>query len=119
MRYVNEPRTASRRIPQYVRQLPVGQRIKWARQEARLSHDRLVERLGRSNRGHLIKIEGGLHTPKRDLRDAIADATGVPRDLFVEDDEDESESMASVLLRQAIDAAVRDALRRHGVEVAA
>jgi transcriptional regulator with XRE-family HTH domain len=73
-------------IPAEVYRLPVGERIRWARNEhARLSHDRLVARLGRSNRGHLIKIERGDHVPRQDLRDAIADALGVPRDLFADD----------------------------------
>lgn len=51
-----------------------------------MSHDRLVDALGRSNRGHLIKIEQGEHTPRADLRDAIADATNVPRELFADED---------------------------------
>lgn len=79
-----------RRIPKKVYELRLSDRIKWARQSARLSHDKLVERMGRSNRGHLIKIEKGDHMPRRDLRDAIADACGVPRDLFDTEDEDDS-----------------------------
>lgn len=53
--------------------------------------------MGRSNRGHLIKIERGDHTPRQDLREAIADATGVPRDLFADDDEDEADPMVDIL----------------------
>jgi transcriptional regulator with XRE-family HTH domain len=47
-----------------------------------MSHDRIVEVMGRSNRSHLIKIEKGEHNPRQDLRDAYADATNVPRSLF-------------------------------------
>jgi len=60
--------------------------MRWARKSAGLSHDRLVREMGRSNRGHVIKIEQGLHTPRQALRDDWADATNVPRDLF--DDEE-------------------------------
>lgn len=80
-----------RKIPKHVRKLKLGQRIKWARQSAHLSHDELVARIGRSNRSHLIKIEKGVHTPGGELRDAIADATNVPRGLFSDDDDEESE----------------------------
>lgn len=72
-------------IPARVYGLPLNERIKWARQESGLSHDRVVARLGRSNRGHLLKIERGLHVPRQDLRDALADVLNVPRDLFADD----------------------------------
>lgn len=78
-------------IPQTIRDLPVGQRIKWARKRAGLSHDRLIEKIGRSNRSHLIKVEKGLHTPGAWLRDAIADATDVPRDFLHDEDEEEDD----------------------------
>lgn len=58
-----------------------------------MSHDWIVREIGRSNRGHLIKIEQGVHTPGEDLRDAIADALNVPRDLFATDDDPESRAM--------------------------
>lgn len=84
-------------IPPHVRRLRVGERIRWARKTAGLSHDRLVERIGRSNRGHLIKIEKGIHTPGPELRDAIADATGVPRELFSDEDDEESDPVAALM----------------------
>jgi transcriptional regulator with XRE-family HTH domain len=100
------------RIPRHIHELPLGERLRWARKSAGLSHDRLVEKLGRSNRGHLIKIERGQHTPRRDLRDAIADATGVPRELFHVDDDEEDRSALTVaidqLLRQRIDELFRE-----------
>jgi len=77
-----------RKVPSAVRRKPLGERFRWARQAAGLSHDRLVAAMGRSNRSHLIKIEAGLHVPRTDLANAIADACGVPRDLFTDDDED-------------------------------
>lgn len=82
-----------RQVPTEIQRLPLNERVRWARKSAGLSHDRLVERLGRSNRGHLIKIERGDHVPRSDLRDAIADATGVPRELFGDDDDEESSAM--------------------------
>jgi transcriptional regulator with XRE-family HTH domain len=80
--------TVRRDVPAKIRELRLGERVRWARKSAGLSHDRLIEKIGRSNRGHLIKVEQGLHIPRQDLRDSIADATGVPRDLFDEDDEE-------------------------------
>jgi transcriptional regulator with XRE-family HTH domain len=93
-----------RRIPKAVREAPLATRIKWARTSAGLSHDRLVSLIGRSNRGHLIKIEKGEHVPRQDLRDAIADATGVPRSLFDAEDDEETDLDAALmsLLRRAI-----------------
>lgn len=82
-----------RRVPKQVRELPLGQRFRWARRAAGLSHDKAVEKIGRSNRGHLIKIEKGEHMPRTDLRNALADAYSVPRDLFADDDDEESRSM--------------------------
>lgn len=86
--------TARREVPAKIRELRLGERIRWARRSAGLSHDRLVEVLGRSNRGHLIKIERGDHIPRTDLRDAIADATNVPRELFADEDEEESRTVS-------------------------
>lgn len=77
-------------------------RIKWARESARLSHDRLVTAIGRSNRGHLIKIEKGDHIPRVDLRNAIADATNVPRELFGADEDDEEAAQMDVILMRAL-----------------
>lgn len=59
--------------------------------------------MGRSNRGHLIKIEQGVHRPGPDLRDAIADATNVPRDLFADEDEEDDQvlELFETLLRRA------------------
>ncbi|HEX5370033.1 MAG TPA: helix-turn-helix transcriptional regulator [Dehalococcoidia bacterium] len=81
----------ARNVPSHVRLLRLGDRIRWARKSAGLSHDRLVDRIGRSNRGHLIKVEQGVHTPGPELRNAIADATGVPRELFEDEDDEESD----------------------------
>lgn len=93
MSAATQPRRA---VPAKVYALPLGERIRWARKSAGFSHDRLVDQLGRSNRGHLIKIERGDHAPREDLRDAIADATNVPRDLFAEEDEEESDPVAAL-----------------------
>jgi transcriptional regulator with XRE-family HTH domain len=100
---------ASTTIPRSVRELPLGQRIRWARKRAGLSHDRLVDRIG-SNRSHLIKIEKGLHMPRLALRRRIADATGVPRELFEDDDEEEADAVKALddFLRQRIRQIMRE-----------
>lgn len=72
-------------VPPEVYKLPLGERIVWARKRSKLSHDRIVARLGRSNRGHLIKIEKGVHVPRDEFRAALADALAVPRELFADD----------------------------------
>lgn len=97
-RYVTTSAEARRSVPKPVWQLPIGQRIKWARETARLSHDRLVALIGRSNRGHLIKIEKGKHLPGPELRRLIADATNVPRELLEDEDDDEEADPVVALL---------------------
>jgi transcriptional regulator with XRE-family HTH domain len=109
--------TARREIPAKVRELRLGDRIRWARRSAGLSHDRLVEALGRSNRGHLIKIERGDHIPRADLRDAIADATNVPRELFADEDEEEDPAMFAGAIQRMFDRAITLAATR-GAEAA-
>lgn len=106
--------TPERTVPSRVRQLPLGERIRWARRSAGLSHDRLVEKLGRSNRGHLIKIERGDHTPRGDLRDALADACGVPRDLFSDEDDEEGDLRLNLdeLLRLRVRQIMREEIRQ-------
>jgi transcriptional regulator with XRE-family HTH domain len=79
-----------RAVPDTIYRLPLAQRWSWARKTTKLSHDRIVELMGRSNRSHLIKIEKGDHTPRPDLRDAYADALGFPRDLFADDTEEDA-----------------------------
>lgn len=46
----------------------------------------------------MIKIEKGEHIPRPDLRNAIADATNVPRDLFGDEDDEESDQVAHLSL---------------------
>jgi transcriptional regulator with XRE-family HTH domain len=105
-----------KRVPGRIRGLPLGQRIKWARTSAGFSHDRLVKELGRSNRGHLIKIEKGDHRPRIDLRNAIADATGVPRDLFAEEDDEESDSAVHLAAKGLVSTLLAEVRRQAEVE---
>lgn len=56
---------------------PIGAWIKESREAARLSHDKLGEKVGTS-RQHLIKLEKGLHRPRPDMIARIAEATGRP-----------------------------------------
>ena len=75
----------------------VASRIRKARREAviggevvKLSHDALVERMGRSSRQHLILLERGEHRPTLELLGAIAEATGRTVEWFVDPDLDPS-----------------------------
>lgn len=68
----------------------IATRIKRARKEADLSHDRLGERCGGVSRQHLIKLEKATHRPRAALLRLIADATERPVDWFVDPDLDPS-----------------------------
>ena len=59
----------------------VGERIRAARKDAGLSHDRLGELVGTS-RQHLIRLEKGVHSPRPDMLARIAAATGKPLSFF-------------------------------------
>lgn len=84
-------------IPPHVRRMTFGERWRWARKQSGKSHDRIVAEMGRSNRGHLIKIEKGAHVPRQELREAYADATGVSHDLFAEEDDEEADPVTDLL----------------------
>lgn len=75
---------------------PIGHLIRQARQDARLSHDRLAEKTGTTRR-HLIRLEQNVNRPRPGLLARIAEATGKPASFFDLDDEEES-SMAAALL---------------------
>lgn len=61
----------------------IAARIKQARVEAGMSHDKLGEAIGGVSRQHLIKLEKALHRPRADMLRRIADATGHPVDFFL------------------------------------
>lgn len=67
----------------------VAARIKRARKEADLSHDRLAERADTS-RQHLISLEKGRHRPRLEMLTRIAEATGREVDWFLDPDVDPS-----------------------------
>lgn len=67
----------------------IAARIKRARKDVSLSHDRLAEVVGTS-RQHLIKLEKGKHRPRPSMLEAIAGATGRDSDWFVDPDQDPS-----------------------------
>lgn len=67
----------------------VAARIKRARKEADLSHDRLGESVGTS-RQHLISLEKGKHRPRLEMLTKIAEATGRDIDWFVDPEVDPS-----------------------------
>lgn len=61
----------------------IAARIRRARRQAGLSHDRLGEAIGGVSRQHLIKLEKAQHRPRADLLTRIAGATGKPVDFFL------------------------------------
>lgn len=72
------------------KRLPVGQRIKWARNRKGLSLDALAERVGTSRR-HLIRLEKGENRPGLDMRARIAVATEQTPDFLMDGDSDDEE----------------------------
>lgn len=61
----------------------LAERIKQARTEAGLTHDKLGSRIGTS-RQHLIKLEKAQHRPRAGMLRRIAKATDQPTDWFLE-----------------------------------
>lgn len=68
----------------------IASRIKRARKTAGLTHDRLGEEMGGVTRQHLIKLEKGLHRPRIETLEKIADATGRDPRWFVDPEVDPS-----------------------------
>jgi len=60
----------------------IAARIRRARRDAGLSHDKLAAATGTS-RSHLIKLEKALHRPGSLLLVSISEATGKPLDYFL------------------------------------
>lgn len=85
--------------------LPLGQRIKAVREEKKLSHDRLAEKVGTS-RQHLIRIEKGVHNPRPGMLARISEALETPFSVEQTDDDDE-ESQAVTDLAHALLHALR------------
>lgn len=80
-------------IQDRIRQAPlllIGSRIRRARREADLSHDRLAELVNGTSRSHLIKLEKGKHRPRPDMLLRIAEATGREVDWFLDPEIDPS-----------------------------
>jgi len=68
----------------------VAGRIRRARRAAGLSHDRLGELMGGVTRQHLIKLEKGLHRPRLEMLERVAEATGRDLRWFVDPEVDPS-----------------------------
>lgn len=67
----------------------IAARIRRARKDSELSHDKLGERVGTS-RQHLINLEKGRHRPRPDMLTRIADATGRDIEWFLDPEVDPS-----------------------------
>lgn len=75
----------------------VGGRIRSARKQAGLSHDKLGAKVGTS-RQHLIKLEKGVHLPSDQMVERIAEATGKPLSFFDGSDDEEEEDLHGSLV---------------------
>lgn len=73
----------------------IAERIKHARSEARLSHDRLGARMGGVSRSHLIKLEKAKHRPGAAMLTRISEATGRPVEWFLAPDTEPSSPFQS------------------------
>jgi transcriptional regulator with XRE-family HTH domain len=103
----------------------IGLRIRQARKQAGLSHDRLGDLVGTS-RQHLIKLEKGKHAPREDMLQRIADATGKTLAFFTQDEEEDEvdDGEAEVvslddLIRRRVEFHIRRALANGVAERAA
>ncbi len=63
--------------------LLIAARIRRARRQTGMSHDKLGVALGGVTRQHLIKLEKAQHRPRANLLIRIAEATGKPVDYFL------------------------------------
>jgi transcriptional regulator with XRE-family HTH domain len=61
----------------------IAARIRRARRQCGMSHDKLGEAIGGVSRQHLIKLEKAQHRPRADMLSRIAAATGKPLDYFL------------------------------------
>jgi transcriptional regulator with XRE-family HTH domain len=80
-------------LQERIRQAPaalVAARIRKARREANLSHDRLAELVQGTSRSHLIKLEKAMHRPRAAMLSRIAEATGREIDWFLDPEVDPS-----------------------------
>jgi transcriptional regulator with XRE-family HTH domain len=89
----------------------LGRKIRAARKQAGLSHDRLAAQVGTS-RQHLIRLEKGLHAPRPEMVAGIAEATGADPSEFVVDDADEESDLYADLLSHAVREVARSEVRR-------
>ncbi len=86
----------------------LGARIRLARKQARLSHDRLGALVGTS-RQHLIRLEKGMHRPRPEMLARIAEATGKPVEFFEQDDDEEADPVSDLV--RSLRALVREVIR--------
>lgn len=89
----------------------IGLRIRQARKQAGLSHDRLGSLVGTS-RQHLIKLEKGKHAPREGMLQRIAEATGKSPAFFTDGEEDDADADWSTVLDALLERRVREILTR-------
>jgi transcriptional regulator with XRE-family HTH domain len=64
----------------------IATRIRRARRDAGLTHDRLGDLMGGVTRQHLIKLEKAQHRPRAEMLSRIAEATGRQVEWFLDPD---------------------------------
>jgi transcriptional regulator with XRE-family HTH domain len=96
--------------------LTLGERIRYARKTAGLTLDGLGAAVG-TTRQHLIRLEQNKHAPKPALASRIAEATGVPIELFAH--EKAEPQTLSVLIDLAVDKALEKRLGKLPTDEAA
>ena len=85
--------TADDELQERIRLAPgqlIASRIRRARREAALSHDKLGVLCGGVTRQHLIKLEQAKHRPRAEMLQRIAEATGRSVDWFLDPEVDPS-----------------------------
>lgn len=89
---------------------PLKIRIRWARENSRseanpgrISQERFAELIGTSRR-HLMRLESGTtQRPRRELLARIAEESGHPLDLFLDEDEEEADRPMRVVVPVTIE----------------
>lgn len=98
--------------PAAARALPLNQRILWARKRKGISQERLAAEIGTTRR-HMIRIEKGqTRNPGLALLARIAEVTEQPRELFLDEDDEEG---AHLSLDALLDLPLRAALKALGM----
>ncbi len=87
-----------------IKQMSLGARIRWARNQTGLSQENFAASVGTSRR-HVMRWENEGRQPGPAYRARIAEVTGQPEELFVDEDDEESAVSAEDLFATLLDLA--------------